>query len=154
MLYNRKIDRLLIVLVPAGLFIYASTRPHMQLSADMPRDFVDFQATADPKQREAEERNAREYWNLALTVIQWKYTYGSTLPDSPPEEFRLKRQVAPESESDTSSRSRYWRRLDKVWLQPTSWVTSRSWRTDWLTAPVEDCARWIDNHVRNLIQRG
>jgi hypothetical protein len=63
MLHNRKLDRLLILIVPAALFVYLSTRPHVRLRADMPRQFVDIPASAGPKQREAEERLAREYWS-------------------------------------------------------------------------------------------
>lgn len=154
MLYRRKIDRLLIVIVPVGLFIYMSTRPHVRLRADMPPEFVDIQTSASRKQRAAEESLAREYWSLALTDIQWKYTYGSPLPDSPPEQFRVRVQTAQGSDPSGSSQARYWRQLQKVWLQPSSWVTSRDWSTDWLTKPVLEGLNWIGRYFRDLIQLG
>lgn len=154
MLYNRKLDRLLLLIVPAALFAYASTRPHVRLRANMPPQFVDIPASAGPKQREAEERLAQEYWSCVLTDIQWKYTYGSPLPDSPPEEFRVNPQLAPGSEPVSSSRVRYWHRLQQVWLLPSSWVTWREWNTAWLTEPIRKGAAWIDNYVKDLILRG
>jgi hypothetical protein len=151
MLHNRIDDRLLILFVSAGLFVYASTRPQVRLRANMPPQFVDIPASAGPKPREAEERLAREYWNCVLTVIQWKYTRGSQLPDSPPEQFRVNTQSAPGSEPVSSSRVRYWHRLQLVWLMPSSWVTSREWSTDWLTGPIKQGGAWIGNYFKNLL---
>ncbi len=151
MLYKRKIDRLLIVVVPVGLFIYMSTRPHVRLRADMPPEFVDIQTPATQKQRAAEEKLAKGYWSLALTVIQWKYTYGSPLPDSPPEEFRVRVQPAQGSGTSDSSQARYWHKLQKVWLQPSSWVTSRDWSTDWLTGSITDGVNWLGRYIKDLI---
>jgi hypothetical protein len=154
MLHHRMLDRLLILIVPAALFVYLSTRPHVRLRADMPPQFVDIPASAGPKQREAEERLAREYWSCALTVIQWKYTYGVRLPDSPPEQFQPNTQLAPCSEPISSSRVRYWHRLQRVWLQPSSWVTSQTWSTDWLTTSIAKTLNWFDNYFKGWIQRG
>ena len=154
MLHNRKPGLLLLLIVPAALFVYLSTRPHVRLRADMPPQFVDIPASAGPTQREAEERLAREYWSCVLTVIQWKYTYGLQLPDSPPEQFRANTQLAPGSEPISSSRVRYWHRLQRVWLQPSSWVTSQTWSTDWLTMPIAKTLNWFDNYFKDLIQRG
>jgi hypothetical protein len=89
-----------------------------------------------------------------LTVIQWKYTYGVRLPDSPPEQFQPNTQLAPGSEPISSSRVRYWHRLQRVWLQPSSWVTSQTWSTDWLTMPIAKTLNWFDNYFKDLIQRG
>jgi hypothetical protein len=154
MLPNRKLDRLLILIVPAALFVYLSTRPHVRLRADMPPQFVDIPASAGAKQREAEERLAREYWSCALTVIQWKYTYGVRLPDSPPEQFQPSTQLAHGSEPISSSRVRYWHRLQGVWLQPSSWVTSQTWSTDWLTTSIAKTLNRFDNYFRDWIRRG
>jgi hypothetical protein len=154
MLHNRKLDRLLILIVPAALIIYASTRPHFRLRANMPPQFVDIPASAGPKQREAEERLAREYWSCVLTVIQWKYTYGAPLPDSPPEQFRVNTQLAPGPEPVSSSRVRYWHRLQHIWLLPSSWVTSREWSADWLTGPIKQGGAWIGNYFKNLLPQG
>lgn len=154
MLYNRRYDRLLIVLVPAALFVYASFRPHVRLRASMPPQFVDVQPNARPAQRAAEEHLAQAYWKCVLTEIQWKYTYGSLLPETPPEEFRPSLQLAPGSEPVASSRVRYWRRLQQVWLQPSSWVTSREWSTAWLTQPIINGKNWFEKSFRELLERG
>jgi hypothetical protein len=154
MLHNRMLGRLLILMVPAALFVYLSTRPHVRLRADMPPQFVDIPASAGPKQRETEERLARDYWNCALTVIQWKYTHVLQLPDSPPEQFWASTQLPPGSEPISSSRVRYWHRLQRVWLQPSSWVTSQTWSTDWLTKPIARTLNRFENYFRELIQGG
>ena len=154
MLYNRKFDWWLLLIVPTALIVYVSTRPHIRLRADMPPQFVDIPASAGPEQREAEEQLARQYWNCALTVIQWKYTYGASLPDSPPEEFRVKTQEAPGSEAVSSSRVRYWHRLQLVWHLPSSWATSQEWSTNWLTEPIKKGVAWINNYIRDLFARG
>ena len=153
MLYNRKVDRLLLFIVPAVLFVYASTRPHIRLRADMPAEFVDVRAPADAKQRAAEERVAQEYWYCALTIIQWKYTYGSPLPTTPPEEFRVNAEVISGSEPLTSPRLRYWRQLRQVWLIPSAWKTSREWNTQWLTEPIKKGLAWINKYLKDLIGR-
>lgn len=153
MLYNRKVDRLLILIVPAALFVYASTRPHVRLRADMPPEFVDIPASAGPKQREMEEKLASEYWRCVQSSIQWKYTYGSPLPEVPPEDFRVERSAAPGAESAAASRLRYWRRLEKIWVLPSSWVTSHEWSIDWLINPIHKGIEWIDNYVKDLFAR-
>lgn len=151
MLYNRKIDRLLILIVPAALFVYASSRPQVRLRAEMPPDFVDVQATADPARRATEEPLAQQYWDCALTSIQWKYTYGSPLPDTPPEEFRVNTTPTPGSEPASSSRLRYWHRLQQVWLLPSAWKTTREWSTDWLTEPIKKGFAWMGDYFKDLI---
>jgi len=62
--------------------------------------------------------------------------------------------LAPGSEPISSSRVRYWHRLQRVWLQPSSWVTSQTWSTDWLTMPIAKTLNWFDNYFKDLIQRG
>jgi hypothetical protein len=155
MLYNRKVDRLLLLVVPLGLFIYASTRPHVRLRADMPPQFVDISASAGPKQRTAEETLARKYWQCVETTIQWKYTYGSPLPETPPMDFRVEKSADSGSDAAaTSSRMRYWRRLQRVWVLPSSWVTSHAWSTTWLTDPIKDAFNWLNNYITNLFAKG
>jgi hypothetical protein len=150
MLYNRKIDRLLVLVVPIALFIYASTRPHMRLRADMPPEFAETASSMSPKRRADEEKLASEYWECALTSIQWKYTYGSPLPDSPPAEFRVVANTTTDTETrGASARSRYWRRLQKVWLLPSSWVSSHEWSTSWLTDAIKNVFSWVNNYFTN-----
>ncbi len=153
MLYNRKIDRAVIIIVPVALFVYLSTRPRVRLRADMPPDFAEVAQIADPAQRAREVHLAQEYWNCALNVIQWKFTYGSPLPDNPPDEFRSGDASSKVSDISATSRVRYWERLRKAWLMPKSWTTSRQWSTDWLTNPIRDAWRWTESYFRDLFSR-
>ena len=154
MLYNRKIDRVLLLLVPVALIVYASTRPHFRLRAEMPPEFVDLPSSASRQQRTAEERLAKEYWQVVQMSIQWKYTYGASLPDSPPVEFRVTDSPAYGSAREATSRLRYWRRLRKVWVLRSSWVRSQEWSTSWLTDPIKRAAAWLQNYVADLFARG
>jgi hypothetical protein len=149
-LYNRKIDRALILLIPAALFVYASARPHERLRAEMPQEFVDAKINADPARQEEEDRLAHEYWNCALNTIQWKYTYGSPLPNTPPAEFRANENQTSKGNDESSTRLRYWRQLQRVWLLPTSWKTAREWSTRWLTDPISRTATWVENTLNDF----
>jgi hypothetical protein len=154
MLYNRKLDRLLLLIVPAALIVYASTRPQLSLRVNMPPEFIDISQSASRSRREAENQLAQQYWDCVLTTIQWKYTYGSLLPDAPPEGFRVEKSAVPGSESVASSRVRYWRQLRKVWVMPSSWTTSRNWSFNWLIDPLKRAADWVNNYFSNLFSRG
>jgi len=153
MLYNRTYDRWLIVLIPVGFFVYMSTRPILRLQSGMPPQFVDVRQNAGRAQRTAEQHLAQAYWDVAVRDVQWKYTYGSPLPDAPPDEFQLTIQPPPGSEPLSFSRVRYWQRLRQVWLLPTSWVGERGWSTEWLTGPMIRGATWIRNYLRDLVPR-
>ncbi len=152
MLYNRRIDRILLLIVPAALFVYASTRPHVRLRVKMQPQFVDVRPSASREERAAEERLAQEYWQLVLSDIQWKHTYGSPLPDLPPEEFRVSNPTLNPGQA-SSSRLRYWRRLQKIWALPSSWETSQEWSTDWLTEPINKALVWLRNYVKDLFAK-
>ena len=154
MLYNRKIDRLLLLVVPIALFIYASTRPQMRLRADMPPQFAETAPSMSSKRRAEEEKLAREDWECALTSIHWKYTYGSPLPHLPPAEFRVAKSTIPGTETGgSSSRLRYWRRFQKAWLLPSSWVSSHEWSTSWLTDAIKNGFSWVSNYFSNIFAR-
>jgi hypothetical protein len=151
MLYNRKVDRFLIMVVPVALFLYASTRPIVRLRTEMPLSFVDTAASATAKQRAAEERLARKYWSVAISVIQWRYTYGSPLPDTPPQEFRVYGESPSVSAPLSDSRLRYWHRLQQAWPSPEVWQKSREWSTQWLTDPVVRAGEWLDRTVKDAV---
>jgi hypothetical protein len=152
MLYNRTIDRFLIVAVPAGLFVYASTRPIVRLRADMPAQFVDAPASASAKHRAEEERMARAYWNCAVALVQWKHSYGSPLPEIPPAEFRIDEKTAPASEAASLSRLRYWHQLQSLWLSPEVWTASREWNTQWLTETIAHVVEGIEDYFGDLLK--
>lgn len=151
MLYNRRVDQILILVIPLALFVYISTKPHLRLRADMPPQFVDSLPSASPKQREEEERLARGYWDCALAFVQWTYMYGSPLPKDPPNEFRITSDSSSGPEPASSSRLRYWRRLREVWLMPSSWKATREWSTQWVTGSFKEAVAWIEGHFQNLV---
>ena len=116
--------------------MYESTRVHTQLKPEMPQEFADAQASANSKQREKDRQVADAYWNCAVTVIQWKHTYGSPLPDAPPDEFRISTPGEENPKSAEKTRLQYWHRLQRVWLSRDSWERSGTWSTQWLTEPT------------------
>ena len=141
LLLNRTIDRILVLLIPAALFVYASHRTVVRLRVGMPPEFVDAPASASPKQRAMEERIAQAYWNCTLSLVQWTHTYGSTLPEGPPEGFRIDDKALGLPGVGAASRMRYWRRLRQIWLSPEAWSSSQEWSTSWLTEPI---AKWVE----------
>jgi hypothetical protein len=153
MLY-RAVGKLLVLVIPVALFISASMRPVMRLNPEMPRGFVDASAHASAQERAAEERTAHAYWDSVVELIQWKYTFGSSLPDDPPDDFEIGTLagVIPNAEED--SRVRYWHRMQKLWNSPDSWITSRQWNIHWLTDPVSHDIESIREYVRDLIKTG
>jgi hypothetical protein len=151
MLYKRRIDRFLIVAVPVVIFVYASTRPIKRLGADMPPQFIDTPPSARGKQRAADVELAHKYWELAISAMQWRYTYGSPLPDTPPDDFRLYGDTPSASEPLSLSRFRYWHRFQQVWLLPETWKTSREWSTLWLTDPIMRAGDWFDRTLKDWV---
>jgi hypothetical protein len=149
-LYNRKVDRVLILVVPAALFVYASALPQVRLRSEMPPGFVDPKASADPAQQAKEERLAHEYWNCALNIIHWRYIYGSPLPNTPPEEFHVSARQTSGEETESSTNLRYWHRLQRIWLLPSAWTTTHEWSIHWLTDPVNKGVLWIANSFSDL----
>jgi hypothetical protein len=154
MLYRRKLDRLLLIIVPAAVIVYASTRPQVRLRVEMPPEFVDLSPSMSSKKETAERKLAEQYWTCVLTNIQWKYTYGSPLPDVPPEDFRLGESANGHSASAASSRLRYWHKLRQVWLMPSAWTKSRNWSLRWLITPLQEGADWLNKYFANLFSRG
>jgi hypothetical protein len=148
---KRTIDRLLVLVVPAGLFIYASTRPLMRLQADMPREFF-LKSHDEPTRRVAAEDVARAYWDCAVTVIQWKYSYGSGLPENPPDDFQPTGANLGLIANDPVLRAMYWQRLRKVWALPGVWKRTQVWSTAWAVDPIKNAVRWIGDYVSNLIK--
>lgn len=145
LLYNRTLDKFLIVLLPMAWFAYYSWRPIYQLRTDMPAQFVDVPAAAPAAARAREQRLARAYWDLARRAFRPRYTYGAPLPDDPPPDFRLDPSVGPPSpagaaagrtrEEISDSRVRYWHKLQKLWFEPYAWEAKRQWSTAWFKRP-------------------
>jgi hypothetical protein len=174
LLYNRTVDKRLILLLPALSFLYCSWRPVFSLRAEMPPQFVDVSAGATPVARAREQRLALAYWDVARTVIRWKYTYGASLPNDPPPEFAVSEEgitrpgapSKPDSKragnprpavqgartAASGSRLRYWRKLQEVWTEPYAWKARRQWSTAWFTGPIRRVRANFQDWCRNLIR--
>jgi hypothetical protein len=135
-LYHRVISRLILLAVPTVLFAYASSRPVARLRPEMPASFVDPRRHANARQRAQEKRVAQAYWDCAVTLMQWQYTYGSPLPNEPPDDFQVDTADAISWQAPPDSRLRYWRRLQKLWNSTDAWTTWREWSMRWLTEPI------------------
>lgn len=171
LLYDRTLDKYLILLLPVTWFVYYSWRPIFRLRAEMPLQFVDAPAAARPAERAREERLAGRYWELAR-VLRWRFTQGSPLPAEAPLEFRVDadpetgtspapagaankpatRRHAGTASSDSGTR--YWRKLQAVWLQPDSWEARREWSTVWFTEPLSRFYARFQDYVSNLVRTG
>ena len=117
-----------------SLFVYRSTRPQMRLPAEPPANFLVGRPDWSAKRREAEQRLARAYWDCAVTVVQWRYAYGSILPPTPPAEFRVDAGTLPKAAAAPESRDYYWQRLREVW--PVAWKEVYGWETGWFFEPL------------------
>jgi hypothetical protein len=159
LLYNRAIDKFLILLLPITWFAYYSWRPIYRLRADMPAQFVDLPAAASAAERAREQRLAQAYWNLARTAFRPRYAFGSPLPDEPPLDFKLgpSEGTAPPARTEakvtraeaSDSRLRYWRKLQQLWLEPYAWEAKREWSTAWFTGPFLRLYVNLQDYVSN-----
>lgn len=124
------------VLVLAAL----SITPTLTLQAAPPADFVNL--SASPAASRA--ATAKAYWELAVRVIQWKYSRGGALPEQVPEEFRMPsnpgKAVAVE---EGAVRGAYWAKLREDWLKPENWHTTFNLDLSWPARNAEEWSRAI-----------
>jgi hypothetical protein len=142
---KRSFDKLLVVLAVAVVFCLLSYRPRSHISAQMPPEFLDASTVASTRQRVAEERLAKAYWDCVVNNIQWKYSYGSRLPQDPPPEFILTRADFVAG-SEPSTRARYWRKLQQLWYMPNTWKKQYEWDTTWTISwmdQVKSVGSWL-----------
>ncbi|HUZ47008.1 MAG TPA: hypothetical protein VMW54_10265 [Terriglobia bacterium] len=117
---------LIALLVFAGVFFFESIRPVKRLRATAPSDFVHTRPDLGSTKATAQEQVARSYWDVAVEFVQKSYPFGSSLPSTPPSDFRL------EEASQSGVRTVYWEKLREMWNRPEVWNTSFEWRTDWV----------------------
>jgi hypothetical protein len=149
MFIKRKFDKIVVVLVLAGIFIYASFRPSFHLRTDMPAGFMSSPTagTGHGQNHEAEVANA--YWKCAVTQVQWKYGYGYQLPETPPAEFAVA-STKLSSAAIADTRDRYWRNLRELWYDPNTWVTEYKWDFRWAGNPLHSAGDWLRQHFSKL----
>ena len=140
MFIRQKLDWLVVPLLLAGIFAYASYRPRSRLTPDMPQEFIDFGTI---QKRIAEQKIAQAYWNCAVRDIQWKYGYGHPLPADPPAEFAIAWVDLGETAS-AANRIRYWNNLRHLWYVPSVWRQQYVWDFTWIgTNWVTSAGRWL-----------
>jgi hypothetical protein len=149
---HRRIDRFLLLMIPAAFFVYQSTRPLMRLQADVPTQFLDAIPGARSNHRAAEERVARAYWNCAVTFVQWRHTYGSPLPQDPTDDFRIDAKTYGADAASEASRLHYWNKLREAWLLPASWRQSREWSTAWVIDPATRAVNRLSDSFKELFK--
>jgi hypothetical protein len=131
-----------LVLVLAAL----SITPMLKLKSEPPPDFVASRAPGTA----AKDAAAAAYWEVAVSVIQWKYNRASSLPEQMPEEFRLAADVGqPARTEDRAARAAYWAKLREEWLRPENWHTTISLDLSW---PVRN-AKSMSHDVLEFIHQ-
>jgi hypothetical protein len=140
-----------VIVVVAVILAVAPIRPHIRLQSEMPLVFVDAPRSWPLEKWEAEARVAKLYWNCAVNAIQWKYEFGSSLPENPPEEFTITAPGQRAGVTDSNVRLRYWRKITKVWDQPIYWKEDYSWKLWRWLEPLRSVAEWLKEHMGSAI---
>ncbi len=74
---------------------------------------------------------ADEYWDLAVRVVQWKYPYGTALPQDPVPEFTLVAKTSGGNRAATAARQQYWNLLRQLWPRPEVWHRRLEFDVSW-----------------------
>lgn len=153
---NRTIDRWLILFIPLGIFVALSIRPVWRLRVDPPAEFLQPDPAWDARRRVTEEELALGYWKSAVGAVQWEYGFGTNLPSSPPEDFRIEESNPRTAglERDPATRARYWAKFQKVWLLPQTWERSYGWDTSWIGKSVYAIRDWFMTYWDRVFYRG
>ncbi len=149
MFFRHGLDKLIYPVIGIALLVFVSYRPKYHLRAEMPADFSSADSS-DTKQRTLEQRIAWAYWESAQMDIQWKYPHGHPLPADPPPEFRINAQALGPAASDSSTRQRYWHRLQQVWYAPDSWTRDYGWDWGWASDPLASTGQWLREETDRL----
>ncbi len=149
MFIRRRLDRLVIPLIALLTIAYFSYHPQFQLTAQMPREFLDASVPSSAARRATEEKIARAYWACAVNNIQWQYGYGYHLPPDPPPAFTVTNQEAG-ADPDAAARTRYWHKLQQVWSLPGAWKKTYVWDFTWTISWVKTTGDWLYTHVPGL----
>lgn len=153
---NRTFDRWLIIILPVGLFAVLSVHGVMRLTPEPPSEFLKPDPTWDARRRAQEEELARGYWKSAVGAVQWEYGYGSTLPQGPPEDFRVEEHSSHTSgfERDPATRMRYWTRFRQVWILPHTWEKTYAWDVGWVVRTLEAVRNWFVDSWERVFWKG
>jgi hypothetical protein len=124
----------------------ASITPTVRLNTAPPPDFVALRASAKGPDADM----AGGYWETAVSVIQWKYTRTSALPEEAPVEFRRADNSGKGANGESqAARLAYWARLREEWLKADNWHTTFSFDLSWAVRDAQSVSRAAMNFVRD-----
>ena len=127
---RRKSRIWLFVFLPlAALIVFESVHPTMRLRPALPPSFAGENYARDAKQQGLPNQQAQACWDYARNSLQGTYPYGTKLPYHPLPAINGKLGKA------SSTKELCWQKLRHAWTQPTTWVRSYKWSTEWATNP-------------------
>lgn len=101
------------VLVLAAISIDSN----MVLNNTAPQDFLALQTSS----KRSNPSIAGAYWEVAVRVIQWKYSRTVQLPEQPPAAFELAPDPVRQTADQRAVRVLYWAKLREEWARPDNW---------------------------------
>jgi hypothetical protein len=135
-----------IVVAVIVILAVASITPVVRLNTALPSDFVALRSSA----KGSDAAIATGYWAAAESVIQWKYSRATALPEQVPAEFRLVDESGKGPHGDSpAARAAYWAKLREEWLKADNWHTTYSFDMSWIIRDVLALSRAVTNFVRD-----
>ncbi len=98
------------------IVLMLSISVNMRLVGNAPGEFLQ---TVVKDGRRADPDGAKEYWDVAVNVVQWRYGHASLLPPEPPPEFALPAES--KVSRNPATRLAYWKKLRELWTRPEVW---------------------------------
>ncbi len=139
-----------VAIISAAVVVALMTfAPQRRLRLEPPGEFLALQS---PTRHQPDEQLARAYWNSASRSLQWKFSYGAPLPETPPPEFQPLSEAGTGvwlNEPPDAVRKAYWDGMRKAWLAPGSWHTVYEARFSWLQKPFE----WVQDRAEHMLER-
>ena len=148
MFFRHHVDKLIIPIVLAIIFVAASYRSKYRLRTDMPSDF--FQQQTNSSKPSLEQRIAWSYWEAAVMNVQWQYPYSHPLPVDPPPEFQINAAALGPGAADAATRLLYWHRLQQIWYLPETWEKVYGWDFTWVSHPIDSSGNWLRDITNNV----
>ena len=134
---------------PVAVFAFAvvlgllSFSLNSRLTENAPREFRELPVAPGFK---ANPDVANEYWRSAVAIIQWKFPFGTMLPDEPPPEFRLLPGTHTRTAIADAARQQYWNKLRQLWSHPELWQRKLDFDVSWAgraVLSVKDSVMWL-----------
>ncbi len=118
----------------------------LRLNHDPPQQYRNIQLAPG---RAANPELADQYWVLAVQVIQWKYPFGTALPQNPLPEFTATPDIIARDRSAAGSRQQYWNLLRQLWSRPEVWHRTLEFDIGWVVRALESVTDFVSSLVRH-----